>query len=160
MPAVKLAVVLLIISSAIVVRSEETALTSLSLQSAGNLNARISNVALLRIGTKILTVEIALTPQQMAVGLAFRSNLAPDKGMLFIHKTPQRVVYNALDTLIPLSCAYIDDNGFIRETHDLQAKDKFKVTSKTDQIKFVVETNLGWFEQHQISPGDRIMISY
>jgi uncharacterized membrane protein (UPF0127 family) len=159
MPTVTLVMVLLLISSAIVARSEETALTSLSLQFPGDQNVRDSNVVHLRIGTSTLTVEIARTPRQMAVGLAFRPSLAPDKGMLFIHKAPQRVVYNALDTLFPLSCAYIDAAGFVLEINDLSAKDKIQITSKTDQIKFVVEANRGWFEQHKITPGVRIMIT-
>ena len=136
---------------------EEASLHSLSHLFSQNQSG--CNVLHLRIGTGTLTVEIADTPKQMAIGLAFRPNLAPDMGMLFIHKGPQRVVYNSHNTLIPLSCAFIDADGFILEIHDLPSNSKTTATSKTDQIKFVVEANQGWFEQHTITPGTRIMIT-
>ena len=57
------------------------------------------------------------------------------------------------NTLIPLSCAYMDGDGTILEVHDMKPKDEVPILSATSNIQFVLEVNQGWFKQNQIGPG-------
>jgi uncharacterized membrane protein (UPF0127 family) len=112
----------------------------------------------LRLGKGRLTAEIASTPVQAATGLAFRSTLAPDSAMLFTYQAPHKVVFSMEGTSIPLSIAYIDSTGIILEIHDLPVGDKAPVISGSDAVRFVLETNRGWFDKNRIVPGTRVYI--
>ena len=117
-----------------------------------------------------ITLEHAVTDQEMAMGLMRRSVLAPDHGMTFNYKTPQRLTFWMYNTLIDLSVAFLDENKTILEIYDLKAfpliTDKRffhdnSVTSKA-KAKYALEMNKGWFEKHGVKPGDRAVwdISY
>jgi uncharacterized membrane protein (UPF0127 family) len=54
---------------------------------------------------------------------------------------------------LPLSAAYIDPGGVIREIHELKAFDPTPVKSAADNIRFVLETPQGWFTRHHIHEG-------
>src|SRR5437588_54015 len=45
------------------------------------------------IGPKAMTAELALTPIQEQTGMMFRTNMAPDDGMLFVLDPPQRASF-------------------------------------------------------------------
>lgn len=110
----------------------------------------------LQLGRAELRAEVAHTPLQKASGLAFRTSLDPNGAMLFTNAVPQRVVYYTKDTLIPLSCAYLDADGIILEIHDMHPRDVRRVVSRSDRVRFVLEVNRGWFEAHGVIPGDRV----
>src|SRR5919112_637055 len=52
-------------------------------------------------------VELAVTPQEMALGLMFRESLAPDAGMLFVIDPVQPVGFWMKNTLVPLDILFI-----------------------------------------------------
>lgn len=107
----------------------------------------------LYLGPEVITAELALTPVQQQTGMMFRTNMAENEGMLFIYPQPQRVGFWMLNTVLPLSAAYIDREGVIREIHPLQPGNTNAVVSTSDQIQFILETRQGWFERKHISPG-------
>lgn len=60
-------------------------------------------------------VELATTPRQQQVGEMFRTQLAPESGMLFVWQTPQQSDMWMENTLVPL------DIVFIAPDHSIQA---------------------------------------
>ena len=64
-------------------------------------------------GTHRFTVEIARTDDQQQHGMMFRTELAPDRGMLFPYNPPQRVGFWMKNTLIPLDIIFIRSDGTI-----------------------------------------------
>jgi hypothetical protein len=49
--------------------------------------------------------------------------MAPNDAMLFLLPVAQQARFYMRNTLVPLSCAYMDDEGVILETHDMKPTD-------------------------------------
>ena len=105
------------------------------------------------IGTNQVSAEVASTLNQIRTGMMFRTNMAEMQGMLFVFPEPQQVAFYMKNTLIPLSCAYIDPEGTILETFEMQPLDDTAIPSKSTQVQYVLEMNKGWFDRHNIRPG-------
>lgn len=112
----------------------------------------------LRLGSGRLTAELASTPLQAAMGLAFRTSLPWDRAMLFVYSAPHRTSFYMKNTSIPLSVAYIDSSGTVLEIHDLSPGDETPVVSRTDNVQFVLEVNWGWFRINDVTTGSRVFV--
>ena len=117
-----------------------------------NAQARLPTVKLW-LGSQVLVAEIARAPQELATGMMFRTNMPSNEAMLFLLPVPQQASFYMRNTVIPLSCAYIDSEGKILEVYDMKPKDETSILSATANIQFVLEVNQGWFKQNQIGPG-------
>jgi uncharacterized protein len=110
----------------------------------------------LKIGRETLQAEIASTPSSMARGLMFRTSLPTDQGMLFVFPVGHQASFWMKNTSLPLSIAYIDQEGRILEIHPLIPFDETPVKSKSDNVYYALEVNRDWFNVRQIKPGDQI----
>lgn len=102
-------------------------------------------------------VEIADTPEERAEGLMFRSSLPADHGMLFVFPEPQPLAFWMKNTQIPLSIAYIDQDGTVLEIHDMEPYSLETVPSRQPAL-YALEVNQGTFERLGIEPGDRLRL--
>ncbi|HEX7859819.1 MAG TPA: DUF192 domain-containing protein [Verrucomicrobiae bacterium] len=105
------------------------------------------------VGTNEVAAEIASTLDQIRTGMMFRTNMAEMEGMLFVFPQPQQVAFYMKNTLVPLTCAYIDPDGNILEIYDMKPLDETSLPSKSQEIQYVLEMKQGWFERHGIKPG-------
>jgi uncharacterized membrane protein (UPF0127 family) len=85
--------------------------------------------------------------------MMFRTNMAPNEAMLFLLPVAGQASFYVKNTVIPLSCAYVDGDGTVLEVHDMKPKDETPILSATSNIQFVLEVNQGWFEKNHIGPG-------
>ena len=69
----------------------------------------------LTAGIHVITAEIASTPQSRMIGLMMRERLAPNHGMVFVFEDKSQHCFWMRNTLIPLSIAFIDDDGTDRQ---------------------------------------------
>jgi uncharacterized membrane protein (UPF0127 family) len=60
-----------------------------------------------------ISLEVARTPQEQAMGLMYRTSLAPDRGMLFSFEPPQPVNFWMKNTIIPLDMVFLR-NGEVK----------------------------------------------
>lgn len=105
------------------------------------------------VGAEEMIAEIARRPLEIQTGMMFREQMAENEGMLFLLYYPQRASFWMRNTLLPLSCAYLDNEGVILEIHDMKPRDDTPIEAKTDRVRYVLETRQGWFERHHIGPG-------
>ena len=111
-----------------------------------------------------IDLELARTPQEHEVGLMYRESLPPDSGMLFIYQAPSREGYWMYHTLIPLSIAWIDQDGTIVDIQDMARLDdpndvreaSLHVYTPAAPYWYALEVNQGWFEAHGVGVGQRM----
>jgi uncharacterized membrane protein (UPF0127 family) len=60
------------------------------------------------------------------------------------------------NTEVPLTIAYIDPAGVIKELHDLQPRNEKPVPSRFQNIAYALEMPQGWFTKNNIWPGERL----
>ncbi|MFN3410680.1 MAG: DUF192 domain-containing protein [Exilispira sp.] len=104
-----------------------------------------------------LYIEIALTDQERATGLMYRDKLPEDHGMLFIFEKEQVLNFWMKNTSIPLSIAYIRENGLIIGIYDMKPYDETAISS-IYPCKYALEVNRGWFAKNNIKTGDTIKL--
>jgi uncharacterized membrane protein (UPF0127 family) len=114
--------------------------------------------------TVVLRVEVAATEEQWALGLMERRSLPEDAGMLFRYDTtqPESAAFWMFRTRIPLDIAFADSTGTIRAIRSMDP-----CTSPYPEwcpsyaagvpFRAALEVNRGWFAQHQVRVGDRIL---
>jgi uncharacterized membrane protein (UPF0127 family) len=94
-----------------------------------------------------------LNGTQQVAGMMFRTNIAENEAMLFVHPVPRMASYWMKNCVVPLSIAFLDPQGIIVEIHDLQPGDTNSVGSVATNIQYALETSQGWFKRHQVRPG-------
>jgi uncharacterized membrane protein (UPF0127 family) len=109
----------------------------------------------LTAGEHCIQVYVARSDEERALGLMHRRELPKDEGMLFMCE--DRAVQNfwMKDTPLPLSIAFLEEDGTILKIADLAPHD-LEAESSEHPVRFVLEVNQGWFDQRGISPGVRL----
>jgi uncharacterized protein len=108
------------------------------------------------LGPKEVVAEQAVSPEQVQTGMMFRREMGEDQGMIFVFGQPQQVSFWMRNTLLPLSCAYIDPAGVILEIHDMKPLDETPIPSASNQVQYVLEMRQGWFERNHIGVGTSV----
>lgn len=103
-----------------------------------------------------LHVEIADTYDSRQTGLMYRKNLDENSGMLFVFDNESRLNFWMKSTYIPLSIAYIDKRGFIKEILSMKPLDISRTYPSSVPAMYALEVNEGWFKKNNISAGCRI----
>jgi uncharacterized membrane protein (UPF0127 family) len=105
------------------------------------------------LGAEEMDAELALTGRQQEIGMMFRTNMAEKEGMLFPLPYTTRASFWMMNCPLPLSAAYIDPGGTIREIHNFEPHNTNAVVSEGENIRFVLETPQGWFQRHNVNTG-------
>jgi uncharacterized protein len=109
----------------------------------------------LTAGMHRLDVQLAQTPEQRQIGLMWRKEMPQHEGMLFVFEQATIQCFWMRNTLIPLTAAFVEDDGTIVNLADMQPqKDDSHCSSKP--VRFVLEMNQGWFAKRQIKPGFKL----
>ncbi len=106
-------------------------------------------------GGQTIHADVAATEATRQVGLMFRKQMGKNDGMMFVF--PQ-LAYHAMwmkNTLIPLSVAYMDDNGKILSIHEMEPQTEIPHQA-AGPARFALEMNAAWFSTHKVNVGDTI----
>ncbi len=109
------------------------------------------------INGKAINVEIAATSDEKALGLMHRKSLPENSGMIFLYPEETPVRFWMKDTLIPLTIAFIKEDGTITQIADMAPKSEDIIWSR-QAVKYALEMNQGWFKKNNIKEGDKVFI--
>ncbi len=116
--------------------------------------AQLPEITLTMRGERLVT-EVASTDSQRAQGLMYRRMLPENRGMLFVF--PQTAMHGMwmMNTYVPLSVAFIDEQGVIINIEDMQPHTQASHNAARP-ARFALEANLGWYRKRGIKPGDKV----
>jgi uncharacterized membrane protein (UPF0127 family) len=103
-----------------------------------------------------LDVEIASSPEARHCGLSMRDSLKANGGMLFIVPEPILFGFWMKDTKMPLSIAFLDDNGRILSIEQMPPMQTKVIYRSKQLVRYAIEVNQGWFAQHNIHVGESL----
>jgi len=109
----------------------------------------------LSTGMHVLNVEVAQTPEQHQIGLMFRKTMPTNDGMIFVFDRPGQQCFWMKNTLLPLSVAFISDDGAIANIEEMRPQTLDSHCS-TKEVRFVLEMNEGWFTKRGIKAGMKL----
>ena len=104
-----------------------------------------------------INVEIAKTPTERNFGFMERKTIPEGTGMIFVFEYDQILSFWMKNTPHPLSIAYIDSRGKIRDIFDMTPYSLASIKSSTS-VRYAVEVPQGWFEKNDIKVGDYISL--
>ena len=108
------------------------------------------------IGPEELITELAAKPREIETGMMHRKSMEENEAMLFIMPYTHQTSFWMKNTLVPLSCGYIDPEGNLLEIYDMKPLDESPIPSRSDRIRYVLEVKQGWFQRHNIQPGAKV----
>jgi len=101
-------------------------------------------------------VETALTPQQHAMGLMHRQEMAADAGMLFVFPDARERSFWMRNTLIPLDIIYIRGDGTIHKIQQNAVPLDETPLPSGGPVSRALEINGGLAAKLGIRPGDSV----
>ena len=135
-------------------------LTILLVTTAGMANADDSpQTNLQRItltaGIHQIDTQLAVTPNQQAVGLMYRNDMPMNEGMLFVFEQASVQCFWMKNTRLPLTAAFVADDGTIVNLENMKPQTTESHCS-TQPVRYVLEMNQGWFAKKGIKPGSKL----
>jgi uncharacterized membrane protein (UPF0127 family) len=109
----------------------------------------------LSAGMHQIDAQVAQTPQQRATGLMWRKEMPQHEGMLFVFDRPTVQCFWMQNTLMPLSAAFIQDDGTIVNIADMKPLALDSHCSERP-VRFVLEMQQGWFAKKNIKAGAKL----
>ena len=109
----------------------------------------------LQSGLHMIDAQVASTMDQRMTGLMHRREMPQHEGMLFVFDAPAPQCFWMKNTLLPLSVAFIADDGTIVNIDEMKPQTLDSHCS-TRPVRYVLEMNQGWFSKRGIRAGTKL----
>ncbi|MDM0045605.1 DUF192 domain-containing protein [Variovorax dokdonensis] len=109
----------------------------------------------LSAGMYQIEAQVAASPRQREIGLMFRKDMPQQEGMLFVFEQAAVQCFWMKNTLLPLTAAFVADDGRIVNLEDMQPQTTDNHCS-TEPVRYVLEMNQGWFARKNIKAGAKL----
>ena len=106
-------------------------------------------------GMYAIDAQVASSPEQRQTGLMLRKEMPQHEGMLFIFEQASMQCFWMKNTLLPLTAAFVSDDGIIVNTADMKPETTGSHCS-AKPVRYVLEMNKGWFSKKGIKPGSKL----
>ncbi|MGK9065716.1 DUF192 domain-containing protein [Stutzerimonas chloritidismutans] len=110
----------------------------------------------LQLAGATIEAEYAHSPAERERGLMERTEMPADHGMLFRFDDFRRHCLWMKNTPLPLSAAFMDEQGQIVDIIDLEPLDT-AIRCSSEPARYALEVNQGWFERNGIEPGEQVL---
>ena len=102
-----------------------------------------------------IDAQVAQSPREREIGLMFRKEMPLTEGMVFVFEQPATQCFWMRNTLLPLTAAFVADDGRIVNLVDMQPMTEDSHCSK-EPVRYVLEMNQGWFAKKNIKAGAKL----
>ncbi len=109
----------------------------------------------LTAGMHVIDAQVASTNDQRMTGLMFRKEMPQHEGMLFVFEYPSQQCFWMKNTLLPLSVAFVSDDGTIANIDEMKPQTLDSHCS-VKPVRYVLEMNQGWFSKKGIKAGAKL----
>ena len=109
----------------------------------------------LSAGMHQIDAQVAQTYDQRMTGLMHRRDMPQHEGMLFVFDQPSVQCFWMKNTLLPLTAAFVADDGTIVNLADMKPQTTDSHCS-AKPVRFVLEMNQGWFTKKGIKAGAKL----
>jgi uncharacterized membrane protein (UPF0127 family) len=109
----------------------------------------------LSAGMYQIDAQLALTAEQRATGLMYRREMPQHEGMLFVFEQPAGQCFWMKNTLLPLTAAFVADDGTIVNLADMKPQTTDSHCS-LKPVRYVLEMNQGWFSKRGLKAGSKL----
>jgi hypothetical protein len=140
--------------AAILTIASAITLTALPARSQGTPQPKLPTMEL-RAGMHVIQAELASTAASRQLGLMWRQVMGPNEGMLFVFEAPGPQCFWMKNTLLPLSIAFLADDGTIVNIADMKPLDETSHCSARP-VRFALEMHQGWFAKRGFKAGSKI----
>src|SRR5947207_2539033 len=100
-----------------------------------------------------MIVEIANDEPSRELGLMFRASMPENEGMLFDFVGDTTSTFWMVNTILPLSIAFITSDGTVLDIQDMKPLDSNTI-SAPGPYRYALEANQGFFRAHDIILGN------
>jgi uncharacterized protein len=107
-------------------------------------------------GERTLTIELAQSPEEMALGLMYRTSLPDGQGMLFPSPAEREVSMWMRNTYIPLDMIFIRANGTIHCIEAMTEPLSESIVASNGPVLAVLEVAGGGAARLGIKVGDQV----
>jgi uncharacterized protein len=109
----------------------------------------------LQAGMHRIDAQVASTAEQRQIGLMWRKEMPAHEGMLFVFEQPAKQCFWMKNTLLPLTAAFVADDGTIVNLQDMKPQTADPHCS-AKPVRYVLEMNKGWFAKKGIKAGSKL----
>jgi len=110
----------------------------------------------LKIDKNIIKAEVASSAPSQQLGLMYRKSMPEQSGMLFVFEQKAGHCFWMKNTLLPLSIAFIDDDGKIVNIEEMKPQSEAN-HCPLKPIRYALEMNSNWFEKRQLGAGKLVI---
>ncbi len=100
--------------------------------------------------------SVAITALQLMRGLRGVTSFESFDGMLFDFGCEFKPIMTPSGLLFPIDIAFITSKGTVAAFHRLNPEDGFTQSTIREDIQFVLEVPVGFFEANDIQMGDKL----
>lgn len=118
--------------------------------------------AQVELAGELIKLEVARTPQEQAMGLMYREELAPNRGMLFPLEPPHKPSFWMKNVEIPLDMIFVQDGKISAIAREVPPCEKAPCPTYGPDIMIdqVIELQGGRAEELGLEVGDSVLIEY
>lgn len=109
----------------------------------------------LTAGMHNIHAMVAATHEQRQIGLMYRREMPTNDGMLFVFDQPYQQCFWMRNTLLPLTIAFLADDGTVVNLADMQPMNESSHCS-AKPVRYALEMNQGWFAKRGIKAGMKL----
>ncbi len=114
----------------------------------------------IQVGTGMVQVAVARTPEQMAKGLSGRRSLAPNQGMLFVYDEPTMPKFWMKGMNFSIDIVWLRRGTVVGIESDVPVDDSTARYAPTTEIDAVLELAAGVAANSGLTVGDRITYAH